>query len=86
MPTIWTPVNALFLVGVALTIVFLIIHEIVEARRPHVAARIDPARRRTHRTRRQRAAAERAEKAATASRQSETGRGPAAAIRQSALD
>lgn len=86
MPTIWTPENALFLVGVALTIVFLIIHEVVEARRPHGAAQIAPARRRIHRTRRQRAAAERAQKAAPASHPTETRGGPAAAIRQSALD
>jgi hypothetical protein len=50
MPTIWTPDNALFLTGVALTIAFLIVGEILEARRPRVTVRIVPRRRPTHRS------------------------------------
>ena len=51
MPTIWTPDNALFLAGVALTIAFLIVSEILEARRPRATVRILPRRRPAHRSR-----------------------------------
>ena len=97
-PTIWTPDNALFLAGIALTIIFLVIGEIREARRTRATVRIVPARRRFRRSPFPRASAERLQApAAPAPWQAQgpspeaaepwrTSRVPATAIRQSALD